>query len=154
MPTRQLALVSLAAVLLATPADARVTVTFQSPGHFTDADLRGPPVLPALKAHLERLGARYLARNTDLKIAVLDVRLAGRYEPWRTPESVRFIRDSTWPTITVRYSFTQAGKTIASREETITDQFYPMRSRTVSSGPLAYEKAMLDDWFRERFSAR
>lgn len=154
MPTpRRLAFFGLLSAFWAVPAEARVTVTFQDTGNYSDPDQR-VPVRAVLKTHLERLGARYLGPDTDLKVTVVDVRLAGQYAWWHTPPSVRVMSDSTWPVITVRYTLLRNGRTIAAREETISDQYYLMKSRSVTAGQLAYEKAMLDDWFRERFGRR
>ena len=147
-------LLTVSAVLWAARADARVAVAFQHPETYGDIDLRDAQVLPAIRAHLERLGERYLGRDAVLRITVIDVRIAGRYAPPHSVTGPRVMSDGTWPLITLRYTLTRGGRVVASGEETISDQFYLSRSRTVSSGPLAYEKALLDDWFRERFASR
>ena len=155
MPTLQrLALLALTAALWASPVDARVRVTFQNAETYAGPDLHGLPVRAELRAHLERLGTRYFGSGSDLKINVLDFRLAGQYAWWLTPPSVRIMNENTWPVITLRYTLTQHDKTIASGEETISNHFYLAGSRAASSGPLPYEKAMLDDWFRDRFGRR
>src|SRR5262249_48640551 len=129
MPTlHRVVLLSLAAVLWAAPANARVVVTFLNQDTYSDPDLHGLPVRAELKAYLERLGSRYLGRNADLKISVLDLRLAGIYASWNTPPSYRVMRESTWPAMTVRYVLTQGGRTVTSGEETVSDQFYLTRS--------------------------
>jgi len=153
-PLPRLAFLAALAAFATSPADARVLVTFQDTGSYSDPDLHGLSVRAELKAHLQRLGARYLPRDADLKITVLDVRLAGQFAWWRTPPSLRVMNESTWPTVTLRYTLSRGARTIDAREETIADQFYLNRSRTLSAGPLVYEKALLDDWFRERFANR
>jgi hypothetical protein len=110
--------------------------------------------LDDIQKYLERLGARYLPPDRTLTIEVRDIDLAGRYEPWRSGNfyDVRILRDVTWPRIVVRYTLTQGTATLLSREETVSDLNYLMRPKLRYSGDqLYYEKAMLDDWFRDRF---
>src|SRR5262249_38671913 len=124
----RLVLVCLALLLIAASANARVSVVFTNPAQFDDPDLHGLPVVAEIKAHLQRLGARYLPRDTDLKINVLNLRLAGQYEGWRSGSSVRVMNDVTWPVITVRCVLSKNGRVIESREETISDHSYLTRS--------------------------
>ena len=140
-------------------AAATVSVTFEHPERYTDAGLyreRGEkarePALHGIRAHLERLGARHLRPGQSLRIEVLDIDLAGRYEPWRvTTRDVRVLRDITWPRIALRYTLEQDGQPLASAEETLRDMNYLMRNHPGrSSDSLHFEKAMLDDWFRRR----
>jgi hypothetical protein len=54
----------------------------------------------------------------------------------------------------VRYVLSEGRKVIASGEELISDHFYLSRyGMASSSDPLRHEKSMLDDWFRQKFSA-
>ncbi|MCC7276542.1 MAG: DUF3016 domain-containing protein [Alphaproteobacteria bacterium] len=157
---RLLAVPCLLAATLAGPADAGVTVAFDHPERFTDAGLHGgygarsrAPALDGLARHIEKLGARWLRPGQSLAITVLDIDLAGRFEPWRpTASEVRFLRDITWPRITLRHVLSEGGRTVAAAEEAVVDLNYQMRPGVGRSGDsLAYEKAMLDDWFRARF---
>jgi len=151
---RCLALICLALALFPAPTSARVSVSFTNPGQFDDPDLHGLPVAAEITSHLQRLGTRYLPHDTDLKINILSLRLAGQYQWWRTGSAPRLMNDATWPVITVRYVLSKNGRVLESREETISDQTYLTRSPTISSGALPYEKATLEDWFRERFANR
>lgn len=147
------------AVLILTPAALAATteVRFTHPESFSDAYLgrdhgRGADdvVLKELKAHIQKLGERYLQAGQAFKVDILDIDLAGRYEPWRVEfQNVRFMREITWPRIKMHYSFEQDGNVLVSREAMVIDQAYLQHgNRYFSSDRLRYEKAMLDDWFR------
>lgn len=153
-----LPLIVLALLILSPAALASSTeVSFRNPEKYSDARLhrdygRGADdvVLKDLKAHIEKLGKRYLQPGQTLKVDILDIDLAGRYEPWRVnSRDVRFMREVTWPRIKLHYSFEQNGKTLVSRDATVIDQTYLQHgNHYFSSDRLRYEKAMLDDWFR------
>jgi hypothetical protein len=142
-------------------AGATVTVTFSDPAQFHDASLRdGPrataeePALREIGRYLSELGKRYLDPASVLQVEVLDVDLAGRFEPWRAGfRGVRFMDNLTWPSIRLRYTLLHEGRVEDSREERIVDTMYLARQRTwFASERLGYEKQMLDDWFRDRFA--
>ena len=154
------AAMALGPALGAVPAQAAVNVSFDNPAGYTDAGLRygartaaDEPTMRAIRAHLEQLGQHYLRPNQVLKVGVLDIDLAGRFEPWhRRAYDVRIMRDVTWPRMKLRYVLNQDGKVLAQGEETIRDMNYLTRSDLrYADGTLRYEKAMLDNWFRDRF---
>ena len=141
-------------------AGAIVTVKFDNPGQYRDASLEGTyqvdagePALREIGSHLRKLGERYLSPEETLSVEVLDVDLAGRFEPWRMQfHRVRIMDSLTWPMIRLRYTFHGGDRTGLSAEERVVDQTYLGRQRTYFSGDrLGYEKQMLDDWFRARF---
>ena len=92
----------------------------------------------------------------SLRIEVLDIDLAGRYEPWRSAsQRVRILTDITWPRFKLRYALNQAGVTLREGEDTLTDLNYLRRTAAFSeSDPLRYEKALLADWVRSVTGAR
>jgi hypothetical protein len=145
--------------LAARPAAAAVEVSFLHPEDYTDAGRydgakADPGTLAALARHLQRLGARGLKSGQTLKIEILNIDLAGRFEPWHAAAyDIRFLRPITWPRIALRYELSDAAGTVSRAEETVTDLDYQMRTRAASSSdPLRHEKAMLDEWFRQRFA--
>jgi hypothetical protein len=153
----------LAVLVWTAPADAAVAVSFIHPEKYTDATLYGgygasgqKPALDGIKNYLERLGERNLKPDQTLTVDVLDIDLAGRYEPWRLPGyNARYLRDITWPRITLRYTLAQHGHVVASAEETVTDLNYQLQTSAYHSrDPLRYEKAMLNDWFQARIVRR
>jgi hypothetical protein len=159
--TKYFVLSCFAAMVGAAPADAAVSVTFTHPERYTDANLYGDygvkaeePALRGLMLYLEHLGDRYLKPNQLLTIDVLDVKLAGEYEKWRSRgDDVRVFRRTTWPRIKIRYTLQNDGVTVASAEEAVTDLNYLMHpaAHYYSDDPLRYEKIMLDQWFWTRF---
>jgi hypothetical protein len=150
----------LASATLASAASAAVEVSFVQPERYSDATLdqgygakAREPVLRVIREHLERLGARHLKPNQTLRIDVLDIDLAGRFEWWRPyAYNVRILRGVTWPRIAVRYTWEEEDRVLLVAEESISDLNYQTRVAVNLSGdPLKYEKVMLDDWFRSRF---
>ena len=143
------------AVLILAPATsfAGVKVRFINPERYSDAgsfDAGGrETTLAAFRAHLEKLGARFLAPGQNLTIDVLNIDLAGENEPrGRTLSDVRIVRDVTPPRISLSYVLTEKGKRTRSGEETLSDINYQMNtSARLSSDRYRYEKALLDDWF-------
>jgi hypothetical protein len=150
-----------AGLLAAAPAVAEVHVDFVDPRGFTDAGLYAPgpvgvgaPALTGLRRIMERGGQR-LPPGQDLRIEVLDVDLAGFFPPWQRPGTpIRVMETTTWPRIKLRYTLTEAGRTVASGEEEVTDMTYLRRPAvTRSAAPLRFEEPMLLDWFADRFGA-
>lgn len=145
----------LLALLWMAPADAKVTVTFAGdPERYTDVRNHGLSMAGEIKATILRLGARYVPPNQNLKITILDIDLAGMDESFRNPNLPRILRSSTWPKIRLRYELTQNRRVISAGEELVSDQMYLGSLGGASSGDsLRYEKNMLDDWFRRKFTA-
>lgn len=111
--------------------------------------------LKTLAAHLQSLGSRYLAPETQLKIEVLGVDLAGEPRPTRLGTELRIARGGAdWPRITLRYTLQGKGGDVLSQgQETIADLNYLRHIADMrSTDPLRHEKRMLDRWFRERFA--
>ena len=147
------------AVIIHSPASsyAGVSVRFVNPGRYTDADsydASRASVEAALRAHLDRLGKRFLAPGQSLNIDIVDIDLAGYQQPLRyAPNNVRIMRGVTPPRIELRYVLTERGRRKRSGEETLTDINYQMNPSARFSGDrYVYEKALLDDWFRRIFS--
>ena len=161
----RLAIAVAAGALLAQSAWAatNLSVTFVNPDNYADASYSSmfanardrADVQHDIEQHLQTLAQRYLAPGDTLKIDVLDIDLAGRVEPLRSRvgNDVRVVRDIAWPRMTVRYTLTHGGQAAASRDETLSDlNFLSSFNRYSDGDHLRYEKAMLDRWFRERFS--
>lgn len=139
-------------------AQAAVTVTFTQPDRYADVGLHraeAPDVLKELERHLQRLGATHLESGQALSIEVLDIDLAGeeRFHP-RAGGGLRILRGGAdWPSVRLRYSIESAGKAGERREETVSDMNYLMRPIRQHER-LAYEKRMLEEWFKGRFGSR
>jgi hypothetical protein len=70
------------------------------------------------------------------------------------PSRLRVYNGATPPKIRLRYRLERHHKVVAAGEDSLSDQSYQSRPDVArSSDVLRYEKAMLDDWFRQKFSA-
>jgi len=145
-----------ALVVMSAAAHAGVSVDFVRPERFSDDDFRDSArragLVQEFDKYLRRLGERYLTDGQVLKIDVVNVSLAGRYEPWGGFRDVRVMRDITPPRFKLRYALTQGGKVLIAGEENVTDMTYLWNSAARgSSERFAYEKDMLRKWFHNRF---
>ena len=153
-------LLLLSVCLWTSPAGATVTVSFTNPESYTDIGrYRDEPntEMKEIEAHLKKLGERYLPPNQSLKIEVLDVDLAGDLRPSRrSGGDVRIVRGKAdWPKIKLHYVLEADGRVLVDQQENVADMDYLQHSnRHYSSQSLAYEKQMLDHWFRQRFAAQ
>ncbi len=153
-------LVSLSFLLAGSmPAGAETVVSFVHPEQFTDAALRGgygpkaeQSALSEIARYLESLGTRYLGTRQTLAIDVMNVDLAGQFEPWPAMAyDVRFMRDVYPPRIMLRYKLTEEQRTLIEGEEMVVDINYLANPRArPADDHLRYEKAMLADWFKVR----
>ena len=155
-PTSSVYLV-LACALLASSANAAVTVTFTHPEKYTDMPFGfydKERVMKDLHRHFDKLGAT-LPAGQDLKVEILDIDLAGRIEPTRAFQDIRILRGSAdWPAITLRYSLESQGKVLKGGEERIADMSYLLGYNRYHAGEnLRYEKQMLDRWFKKTLTA-
>ncbi|WDT73662.1 MAG: DUF3016 domain-containing protein (plasmid) [Candidatus Manganitrophus sp.] len=110
-------LFSLIMAFRASTSEAAIDISFSDSERYTDAgrhmgDRVSEPVLQEIKEYLESLGERYLEPNQNLKIEILDIDLAGRYEPVHRggASDVRILNDVTWPQIKVRYILEENGE--------------------------------------------
>ena len=149
---------------LAALAAGTLSVNFVNPEKYTDAAYTSPygnagdraAVTGDIRKHFEELAARSLPDGYTLDIDVLDVDLAGQFEPWRSPGyDLRVVRDVTWPRMTLRYTLRQGGTVVASGEQRIVDQNFNFGVNIYASYDLLrYEKAMMDRWFNDTVTRR
>lgn len=152
------ALVLLALVPLALPAPALAAaevIAVTSPTYDRDAfrsQAERDATFRDLARDLQRRLDRRLPPGRDVRVTLIKVRPAGRFEPWRTGmEDVRVLRDVTPPRIELRYQVRERGRVVAESDETVTDMDYLSNpSSRMSSDRLAHEKALLDDWADQR----
>lgn len=143
----------------------RVVVNFIASDKYTDVSLSGADtermrqaVYDGLRDYLDKLAKTELPPGDQLTVDVIDIDMAGNYEPWRTPNltRTRFIRDVYRPKFVLKYRWLdKAGTVKAEREETVSDLNYLQRLETrqfQDNDPLKYEKTLLGRWFRERFA--
>ena len=137
-----------------------VKISFVDQASFSDAGAtpwEEQATLDALAKHLQALGKRYLPADQVLKVELLDVDLAGTVRPSRRAgTSLRFVRGGAdWPRIKLRYTLEVNGQPLLNGEESVADMDYANSlGSSRGSGPLHYEKHMLDGWFKARFVER
>jgi len=146
------------ATLFSTAVQGAVNLSFVEPSRYTDAwdwNQDGLDTLRELRNHLQGLGERYLLPGYTLDLSILDVKLAGnsRLAFGVNPEIRVASGDADWPRIELAYTLWSGKTAIGSGHETIVDRTYLRRldPNYNPASPLAYEKRMLDDWFRTRF---
>ena len=155
------AAIGLASVASADPS--RVTVNWapadqlsevkQNPmerGQLRTADWEG-----ALAKHLQKRADQQLPPGQRLDVTFEDIKLAGDYEPWHSPQAqdIRFMKDIYPPRATVTYKLIDAdGRTIKQGTSKLLDMAYMERGTpTTETDPLRFDKRMLDDWLRKEF---
>jgi hypothetical protein len=147
----------LAARPLSVEAAGSVDVTFVNPERYRDIGDRyagrRSRVLKEVESYFDYLGERYLKDKQVLSVEVLNIDLAGQYEPWRFEwHNVRIMRDITPPRFRLRYALVDRGKLLVRAEENVTDMTYLWGAGSIyGDRRLGYEKKMLRDWFRRRF---
>jgi Protein of unknown function (DUF3016) len=155
--TAAMAFAVLAATPLSVEAAGSVEVTFVNPERYRDIGDRNAGrrsgVLKEVESYFDYLGERHLKDGQVLRIEVLNIDLAGHYEPWRFElRNVRIMRDVTPPRFRLRYALVDRGKLLVRAEENVTDMTYLWGAgSTYGDQRLGYEKKMLRDWFRRRF---
>jgi hypothetical protein len=142
---------------------SRVSVTFLQPERFADvkdsvfgsergvADLLGD-----LDRYLRAAGDRYLPAGLSLEIRVVNVDLAGEFEPWRGPQfdRVRIMRDIYPPRIDLEFRLTDTrGIVVKEGRRELRDQLYLTGAAHQDSDRLRYDKQLLGNWLREEFCA-
>jgi hypothetical protein len=153
---RALTLFAALTATLAATAQAAVLVTFKEPEKYVDTGrfrMETPQVLAELERHFQQLGTRYLRPDQTLRIEVLDVDLAGEERFRHSGQDVRILRGGAdWPRMRLRYVLEGGDKPALSGEENLSDMNYLQRPVTIRGNEnLAYEKRMLEEWFRAKF---
>ena len=142
-------------IALVIPAQAAVVVTFTEPARYSETGIfreDGPPAMKEIEAHLMRLGEAYLPADQAIRIEILDIDLAGEERLNSRGRDVRIMRGGAdWPRIRLRYTWERPGASPQSAEETVADMSYLQRT-VPSTAAFAYEKRMLETWFRQRFA--
>lgn len=106
----------------------------------------------SLARHLAERAEAALAPGERLEVEIIDVELAGEYEPSaRHGDFIRIVRDVYPPRIDLRYTrYDAAGNVLDSGERELGDLGF--LSRSVHGGrasdPLRHEKRLIDDWVR------
>lgn len=138
---------------------ATATVEFVKPEDFTDfrlspyggksdAELLGKE----LQRDINRLAGSILPAGYRAFVRIVDIDMAGEFEPERLPpnDRVRIMKGVYTPKIRLEYSVTDdAGNVVASGERRLTEPAYDMQLRTRPHDHLEIESGMIADLFRE-----
>ncbi len=147
------------ALFAVAPAHAagKLELQFIAPDQFSDIGRGGydrDRNLKSLTDYLQTLVAQ-LPDGQTLKLEVLDVDLAGELRP-RAGQEIRVLRGAAdWPQMSLHYTLTQNGATLKAGDAKLSDMAYMNhpRGRDAALGELAYDKRMLQDWFRTTITA-
>ena len=156
----------LAAVLLTLStgpvfAAGAITVDYVQPEKFTDVKERQFKTAPEKNAHLKNLkswlekeGAKHIADGQTLRLRILDIDLAGDFEPWNGPsfQDVRVLKDIYPPRIKLQFTLQGSdGKVISEGERELRNLSYLMESSFASRNALEHDERLLQDWLRKEF---
>lgn len=138
------------------PEQGAVAVRWEDPANFTEIryshnswESRRGNWVETLARHVRDYAAPRLPAGERLDVTIVDVDLAGDFEPWRGVQfhDTRFMRDIYPPRITLRFTRTAAdGTVIAQGERKLMDAGYLMGAGPFDSDPLRYEKRMIERW--------
>ncbi len=141
------------------PAESSVSVTYVNPEQFTENRMYGRQdrfnridYLTQLKAYLIKQGQGVLKPGQSLHVDIIDIQLAGAYEPWRGSrwDYVRIMRDIYPPRIDLDFKLVdQDGKVLREGKRTLRDLDYLNSSvglPAATGAPLYYDKALLRRW--------
>lgn len=142
----------------ASEAGAGVTLTYVVPETFRDREFRRASsrisALAEFDALFADLGRRHLPPGQDLEIEILDIDLAGDFEPWNFPgHDVRILRAVTPPRMHLRYRLIQDGVTVREADERLVNLTYLSDPRARHDARrFAHDRLMVSDWFRRTFA--
>ena len=143
-------------LIFATAAHATgtVQVDFVEPAKYADAGHGTRDIertTQALGDYLKSLGKK-LPDGQVLSVAVTDIDLAGELRPTRNGNEVRVVRGrADWPSMKMRWTLTQDGRSIKSAEDKLADMNYTNSTVALrSSEPFIFERHMIDRWFSEQ----
>lgn len=160
-----LAVVGLTTALQSAPANpahhALTDIVFLEPAKYTDVkdssmgDHERTTYLDQLRDHLRDQARYFVPQGYLLKVTVLDIDMAGEFEPWRGPQyhDVRIVKDIYSPRIDLAFQLTDAeGNVVSKGQRELRDLSFMMKLPTgFASDTMRHEKALLDDWLRNEF---
>ena len=111
----------------------------------------------SLGDHIAFRADRLLPAGEQLQVTIDDVKLAGAFEPWRSPDAqdIRFLKDIYPPRMDLHYRLIGAdGRVIREGSARLSDLAYLQHTTPTSTDQLRYDKRMIDDWMRREFGAK
>jgi len=110
-----------------------------------------------LADHIAYRADRMLPPGEQLQVTIDDIKLAGAFEPWRSPDAqdIRFLKDIYPPRMDLHYKLIDAdGRVIREGSRRLRDLAYLQHTTPTSTDQLRYDKRMIDDWMRREFAAK
>lgn len=147
------------------PEQGPVNVRWEDPAKFTEIryshnsfESRRGNWVEELAEHLRKYATPRLPAGERLDVDIIDVDLAGDYEPWRGVrfQDTRFLRDIYPPRITLTFTRTDAsGAVVSQGERKLSDSGYLMSAGVIGhdSDSLRYEKNMINRWLNSELPA-
>jgi hypothetical protein len=129
--------------------DARVEVVLPEPAalRYARAGADRAAMLAELGLALERAVLPRIPAGSTLRVAILSVDLAGRFEPWLHPQlaGVRIVRDVYSPSIDLEFTFTDAAGAVSrDGRRTLRDPSGAiLGTPDLPADPLRFEKLLL-----------
>jgi hypothetical protein len=140
---------------------SQVEVVFDHPDKFLDIRDRNNPtdagekeVMATLRDYIVQRAPRYLSPGSSLKITFVDVKLAGVFRIGGLGDR-RVVLSTTPPLFKFSWSVTDRTGRVVDRAREILDEpdFKDLFSDADEGDPYRYEKAVLDDWMRNRLQS-
>lgn len=139
---------------------AKVSISFDEPQTFSDVEEDGmysQAVFDRFSTEFEnkvkKLADELLPKNAMLKMTVLDVDLAGEYEPsyFSGTKNVRVIEGIYPPRLKFEYEITHGGKTVAQGVGQTSDVTFMWNASRAVYEPMefVYEKNLIEEWMRK-----
>ncbi|WP_432380672.1 DUF3016 domain-containing protein [Duganella sp. P38] len=138
--------------LAAAGASAEANVTYINTAEMTDVPrhYKDLETMEFTFTELLKQLSGQLPAGQVLKVEFLDIDLAGDVFPRVPVRDIRVTKgQADWPRIHLRYSIEQDGKVIRSGEKKLADPNYQQGINMYNQDLYAYEKQMLDTWFRK-----
>jgi hypothetical protein len=141
---------------------SRVEVSFNHPEQFADirdrylaSEENKKEILSALQEYIVQRAPSFLPKGDALRITFDDIKLAGVINIAGVVGDRRVVLASTPPMFMFEWSVTDStGKVIGSAKEKLEENsFKDLSSKADEGDPLRYEKAVLDDWMRNRLQS-
>jgi hypothetical protein len=147
------------------PAPQRVQVTWAPEPQLSEVKdnpmhrgwLRPKDWEKILADHIAYRADRILPSGEQLQVTIDDIKLAGAFEPWRSPDAqdIRFLKDIYPPRMDLHYKLIDAdGRVIREGSGRLRDLAYLQHTTPTSTDQLRYDKRMIDDWMRREFAAK
>jgi hypothetical protein len=142
--------------------NSRVEVSFNRPEQFADirdryqaTEENKKEVLSTLQEYIVQRAPSFLPKGDALRITFDNIKLAGVINIAGVVGERRVVLASTPPMFMFEWTVTDSsGKVIGSAKEKLEENnFKDLSSRADEGDPLRYEKAVLDDWMRNRLQS-